>query len=293
MLKRDNIIKLTPDELRKLQLVQLEMLIELDRICKKFNIKYSLDGGTLLGAVRHNGFIPWDDDIDIIMLREEYEKFYEACKKELDKTRFFLQESRTDKFYHNGFSRLRRENSVFSRWGHEHMNYHQGIFIDIFVLDNVPEGRINRKIHKFYCFILRKMLWAKSAKKIYPNVFMRSWYFLLSLIPRDFTFYLLNSMIKRSNKKDSELVSHFTHPYPNNESCKYGIPKGFLTEFIELEFEGRKFMAVKEYDKYLTMLYNDYMKLPPEDKRRGHMPPITEFSVPSEFNYKEERKIET
>lgn len=77
-------IEITPSVLRELQLIQLECLTELDRVCRENNINYSLDGGTLLGSVRHGGFIPWDDDIDIIMLREDYEKFFNICKTELD-----------------------------------------------------------------------------------------------------------------------------------------------------------------------------------------------------------------
>ena len=84
--------QISNEELKKLQRIELEMLIELDRICRKHQVSYSLDGGTLLGAVRHKGFIPWDDDIDVIMLRPEYEKFRSACERELDQTRFFLQD---------------------------------------------------------------------------------------------------------------------------------------------------------------------------------------------------------
>lgn len=82
-------IELDATTLRKLQMTELEMLKEVDRICRKYDIKYSLDGGTLLGAIRHNGFIPWDDDADVVMLRPEYIRFYKACKKELDKDKFF------------------------------------------------------------------------------------------------------------------------------------------------------------------------------------------------------------
>ena len=93
------IVKLTSGQLRTLQLIELEMIVEVDRICRKKHIQYTLDGGTLLGAVRHKGFIPWDDDADIVMTRHEYARFFHACKNDLDKERFFLQEYRTDPNY--------------------------------------------------------------------------------------------------------------------------------------------------------------------------------------------------
>ena len=96
------------------QKVELEMLIEVDRICRKNNIKYSIMYGTLLGAVRNGGFIPWDDDCDVVFKRDEYEKFFEACKKDLDTSKFFLQEHRTDPNYLFGYGKLRRKNNLYS-----------------------------------------------------------------------------------------------------------------------------------------------------------------------------------
>ena len=85
-------IQIDQKTLRKLQMIELEMLIELDRICRKNDIKYTIIGGTLIGALRNGGFIPWDDDIDVAMLRGEYEKFRKACKKDLDLSRFYFQD---------------------------------------------------------------------------------------------------------------------------------------------------------------------------------------------------------
>ncbi len=262
-------IKLNDNQLKHLQRVEFEMLVEIDRICRKYNIKYSLDGGTLLGAVRHKGFIPWDDDIDVIMLRSEYEKFYRACKKELDRSRFFLQEYRTDKHYLFGYEKIRRKNTVFRRIGQEHLKQHGGIFVDIFVADNVPDEFIARNIHLFLCFLIRKGLYSEIGKKNADSEFMRQVYELVSLIPRDFWFSARNLIAKSCNKNKTELVRHMTHNY--RKECRYGMPSVCFEDFTELEFEGRKFKAFRNYDLYLSTLYGDYMKLPPAEQRVSHL----------------------
>lgn len=264
-------IEITPEILGELQDIQLECLIELDRICRKHMIDYSLDGGTLLGAIRHNGFIPWDDDIDIIMRRDEYEKFFKICTAELDSKRFFLQEHRTDDCYMVGYPRLRRNNTVYNRAGHERLNYHGGVFIDIFVLDNVPDNRVLRAVHRLSCFCIRKILWSKSGKYIAESALLRTWYLILSIIPAKFAFWLNDMLARKCNRRETELVRHNTHPYPNPKICGYGIPANITYRYTELDFEGRTFKVVEEYDKYLTMLYEDYMELPPEDERKPHI----------------------
>lgn len=276
-----NEIEITPAMLRQMQVIQLEILIEFDRVCKKRNIPYSLDGGTLLGAVRHKGFIPWDDDIDLIMLRKDYERFFETGKTELDTKRFFLQEHRTDPHYYVGYPRIRRNNTVYSRIGHEHIKYCQGVFIDVFVLDNVPDSKVLRPLYKAAAFCLRKTLWARTGRKLHANSIMRMWFYILSRVPKNFVFMLVDMLKDACNKKSTELVGHMMHPYPRPEVTPYGIPASLMEGFTELKFEGRSFQSVKEYDKYLTMLYGDYMTLPPEENRKPHIhlsafSPVTE-----------------
>lgn len=267
--ERQEKIELSDQELRKLQLNLLEMLIEIDRICRKYSIKYSLDGGTLLGAVRHGGFIPWDDDIDVIMRREEYRKFYRACRKELDKSRFFLQEYRTDPHYRWGYEKLRRLDTEFVRLGQEHLRSRGGIFVDIFVVDNVPDSLLIRRLHLFACYVIRKLLYAELGMRNADSLFLRGWYGLLyRVVPRDAVFRWRNRIACRCNRKRTELVRHMTYPYVRS---RYGMPGDCFDEMMDMQFEGFTFRAFRKYDKYLTALYGDYRKLPPKEQRRAHL----------------------
>ncbi len=268
-------IKLEGKILRQLQMTELEMLVEVDRICRKYNIKYSLDGGTLLGAVRHNGFIPWDDDADVVMLRAEYDKFYKACQHELDRGRFFLQEYRTDDKYRWGYSKMRRNGTVFLREGQEHVKCNQSVFIDIFVYDNVPDNYLIRRLHLFLCYCIRKALYSEVGKKNAPNPFQRIWYRVLNRIPRNFWFCLIKKTACITNQKRHELVRHMTYPY--RKECRYGLPRECFDEYREKDFEGYSFKIFKKYNLYLTRLYGDYMTLPPEDKRKTH--PVSEIRL--------------
>lgn len=268
-------VELDKQMLSRLQKTELEMLIEVDRICRKNKIKYSLDGGTLLGAVRHNGFIPWDDDADVVMLRAEYNKFYKACKTELDTERFFLQEYRTDDQYRWGYSKLRRNGTTFLREGQEHIKCHQGVFIDIFIYDNVPENTVLRRLHLFCCYCIRKGLYSEVGRKSDSYILRKCVYQIVSLIPRNFWFYIIEYIAGLTNRKSTSLVRHMTYPY---QKARYGLPGHCFENYIEKDFEGHYFKIFKDYDHYLSELYGDYMTLPPVEQRKVH--PVSTISLP-------------
>jgi lipopolysaccharide cholinephosphotransferase len=263
-------IILEQKELREMQMIQLEMLVEFDRICRKNNITYSLDGGTLLGAIRHRGFIPWDPDIDVIMLHKDYNRFARCCETDIDSNRFFLQDMESDPHYRWGYARMRRKGTEFIRAGHEHMKYKTGIFIDIMIVDNVPDSKYERWPYLYLAFCIRKLLWSEAGKVVHENWLMRKWYTLLSLIPRNIILYFYNIIAEHYNTKNTKLIRRMLAPYP--KSCKFGTKRDYYNTLIEVEFEGHSFKAFKEYDEYLSYIYGDYMQLPPKEEQVPHIP---------------------
>lgn len=267
-------IILDNDTLRKLQLTELELLVEVDRICRKNKIQYSLDGGTLLGAVRNGGFIPWDDDADVMMTRSEYNRFYEMCKNDLDHDKYFLQEFRTDPEYRWGYSKLRKNGTVFLREGQEHIKCNTGVCIDIFIFDKVPNNILLREIQWVSCFIIRKGLYSVVGRNVEKRNIASLIYMIMGHVPRSFWVGWLNRIIN-SEFVGNELMSHFT--YPNRKSMRYGFTTDYYKEYEDCYFENQRFMVIKNYDKYLKDLFDDYMKLPPLDQRKIH--PVSKIEL--------------
>lgn len=263
------------EELLKIQHIHLELIEEVDRICKKCGIHYNMVGGTMLGAIRHKGHIPWDDDADIGFLRAEYEKFREACKTELNSEKYYFQDFRDTPGYRWGYGKLRRKDTKFVRLDQEDMPYEQGIFIDLMPFDNVPDGYIARRVHFFLCFVFRKILWSKVGAKTEKDEKIRMIYKILSLIPertikKVFETFIFNTGLR---KKRTELVRILTFPTP--KGC-FGYNREWYTKLRRYEFSGARFPGAKDYDGYLKVKYGDYMKLPPEEKRKVH--PISDLA---------------
>ena len=283
-----NSVQLSHEDFKRLQMLELDNLKEFDRVCRKHRIIYTLSSGTMLGAVRHKGFIPWDDDADISMLREEYEKFV-LVSNELDQNICFFQDHSTDPEYRWGYGKIRRTGTQYIRTGQEHLKCQTGIFIDIFPLDDVPNSKIRRIIQKERCFITRKLMYAEIGRvSDNENKFMRLLYSVLSKIPIDYAFYRLKKYTRKSKNATSCAVRTLTYDALGKKAKKlpkdfqYGRPKKWFLNVAEYEFEGCHFYGPKDYDEYLTFKYGDYMKMPPEDKRQQNSP-VSYIEFDSEY----------
>lgn len=273
-------VQIDQKTLRQIQIIQLEMLIEVDRICKLCGIKYNIIAGTLLGAVRHGGYIPWDDDADVALLRPEYEKFRQAVMRELDTSRFYFQDNRRTKGYRWGYGKLRRKNTLFLRKHQEYMPYKQGIFIDIFPLDGVPDNYLLRCIKNFECFCVRKILWSKVGQIAEKNRMKRQCYKLLAAIPEEKIWDYYYGMVRRANKKSTRMVRILMFPTPNSQ---YGYYRNWYENSIDTLFEGKVFQGIRDYDSYLSFKFGDYKKLPPIEERKTH--PVSAIQLPNDSHY--------
>ena len=244
-------------------------------VCEKHNLKYFLMGGTALGAVRHKGFIPWDDDIDVGMPREDYDKFM-TLQYEYEGTPYFIQNYKTDPCYIYGFAKLRDSSATYIENFYKNHRINHGLWIDIFPFDGmsrkmVPAKKLGRKVWHVYFQSFFAYLPALRRK-----VRKKTWFkdILLNIVAG--LFYILDIAHFRN-----KVAEKYAKKIPLNESVlagnlfgfnmkKEAMPTKIFQEFIKVPFENIEAMIMKDYDAYLTYLYGDYMKLPPEEKRVGH-----------------------
>lgn len=237
--------------LREAQLRMTKILLEIDRICKKNNIEYWISDGTFLGAVRHKGFIPWDDDIDVSMTVENYNKFVKCAARDLDFENFFLAVDTTQEYSPFFYARIRdRHSTVIEKEDAPNPNFHQGLFVDIFPMEFIKS--IPRSQYKFLIGIRRKMI--KEGKHVLGRK-------ILSFFKIDILF---EKLLIAKNENEAMFLGY---KYKWNQLFK--VKDVFLLK--EIEFEGKIFPCPNNKDGYLKSLYGDtYMELPPEEEREWH-----------------------
>lgn len=255
------------EDLRKLQLLELKIAKEIKRVCEKNNISYFLVGGTLLGAVRHQGFIPWDDDMDIGMLRSDYKKFIEVCSRDLG-DEFFLQTYQTDKAYGNFFAKIRLNQTHFTEYITSTISCHDGVFVDIFPYDFTSESEKERKKLISKINSLSNLYQYKKGYKMWSKDLLHMCYFYLC------KFQGLFKTLSQIEDDVDKLLSLFDYPtYPYVISyfdCtrqKEYISISDLNNLKDYIFEDTTFKGPLDAGVYLTAVYGDYMELPPEENR--------------------------
>lgn len=267
--------------LRKLQLTQLDILKKIDEICIQNDIKYSLYAGTLLGAVRHQGFIPWDDDLDICMSRADYDKFIRIWN-EINPEGYVLQNKENSRKFSQSFTKIRKEHTTFLQYENEKGQYHTGIFVDVFPIDRIPSGKAELLKYKLNCMMYqlytREFIPPKSGKLIK----LVSW-FLLKIVKENRRMLVREKLLKKIITYNINYELR-TVGIETVNSLKKSFPSSMLDTYITLKFEDQEFMCFASWDEHLKCKFGDYMTLPPEDERAWkHHPLILDF----EHNYEE------
>lgn len=252
-------------ELEERKVLQMDILSAIDVFCRKNNIKYSLGYGTLLGAIRHGGYIPWDDDIDIIMLREDFNKF-EKCFPDILDGRYVFNTLNREKKWHASFGKVSDSRTlVIERKAH---TMDEGVNIDVFPLDDAPidsqvfakEHRLIKMLMFMHMFKIIKITSETSLPKRIFSILVKC-----LLLPFRKNFFL-DIVVKRSGKfNNSDMPMAYYWPSIDNSSP---IEKCLFDNICDISFEGRNYMSIRDYNTYLTSMYGaDYMTPPPENKR--------------------------
>lgn len=246
-------------------MVILGIMKDIDELCQKNNIEYYLLGGSAIGAIRHKGFIPWDDDLDIIMNNDNYNKFVEVCRAQLDSSKYFFQEGLKD--WSMYYSKIRLKGTIFD----EGMTYsdnldQQGIFVDVFKMDNVPSSVL-------------KMRWQYICAKIYlcHQLAVRGDVHLFSLKKKLMllmSFPLkskairnwFRSQVEKYNNKDTDYYGFF---YGRTNFRTAIVRKSYFGKPLRVPFEDTELYVPEHYDEYLTQMFGDYMTPPPAEQQVG------------------------
>jgi lipopolysaccharide cholinephosphotransferase len=258
----------------------VEILDFVVSICEEHNFTYFLAYGTALGAYRHSGFIPWDDDLDIMMPRKDYNAFIRIMHS-IHSDRYTIQDETTEKNYFLTFAKIRKKGTVFIENITDGLYSDNGIYIDVFPLDNVSsQNKIFREFDNLYISYWRHVLKHNACEKLYRQKQSKIFFLLDSILclpgigkKNRKILADLNKHISRFESQDSEYVAQY-------DQCleKAIMPRNVCFPPSVIEFEGKKYSAPHDIKEYLRIQYgDDYMTLPPVSKRQTHEPIKLEF----------------
>lgn len=257
---------------KKLQQKIMEMVKDVDDICKKHNIKYYLAYGSCLGAVRHKGFIPWDDDFDIILKYEDYCKFLKICQKELDNNTYFVQTLDTDKNYYLSFAKIRNIKTSLIEESNKNESMVNGIYIDVFPLVGYPDNKFKQFILKINrAFVL------SANRNVINNKFLSLIFKLILKIfgRKRIIEYCTKLCVKYNCNNCKQVISVF-----DGDGIQIGLTSNEILGTPKIvKFENMKLPIPEKFELYLENLYGDYMKIPSKEeiKFKTHTPYFLDF----------------
>lgn len=272
--------------MQQLHRVQVEIMQVIDTFCKTHRIPYSLYAGSLLGAVRHQGFIPWDDDLDICMHRSDYERFLKLWE-EAPPSGYILQNKENSPRFGQSFSKIRKDHTTFLQAQKDAGQFHNGIFVDIFPIDRLPEGRRSQLLFYWDCMLY--LLYTRQYVPPKGNPLLKSVLrLMLAIVPTSMIPAVRRRLLKRitrfSHRTDLSAVTTETLG-----ALRTHYPAETVSSYTSLPFEDAQFLCFRAWDQHLRLKFGDYMQLPPEEERVWkHHPILIDF----EHNYEElERTI--
>ena len=266
----DKFLKLSDEELRSLQLKSLEILLYFKKFCEEHNLMFYFCGGCCIGVLRHQGFIPWDDDIDIFMPRNDYEKLFKIWNKYADTEKYSCNRTTKDVFIGNVMTTITDNHTKVIRPWQKGKDGAKGVMIDVLPLDGCAPKGIKRKMQMFWSMVFT-LYCSKMVPVNHGKIMSAICKILLGIIPCDKLKYKIWKFAEKQMSKypikDSKFITELCAGphYMKNE-----YPKEIFEKAVYKTFEGYQMPVPVGYDKYLKMAFGDYMKLPPKEKQIPH-----------------------
>jgi len=276
------LVELDEETIKKIRVIQLKMLEDLNNICLANKIDLILGGGSFLRAVRHKGFIPWDDDIDLMMKRDDFEKFLKILDELPNEYEF--QYATSNRASYNTFAKIMYKNSTLIEVGNENIPKFQGIYLDIFIIENIPNNKIISYVYGMKCNFMQlvssSIVMTRFSSDYNKKIFSKSFSGKVNYSIRKFIGFLyqftniekyfvkIDKVFKKYKDRKTDFI---TIPSGRNHYFGEILSRKIFDNLIEYQFENLRILGPKEYDIYLTNLYgSNYMQLPPVEKREKH-----------------------
>lgn len=260
----------TPEQLRDLQLKSLEMFLYFKKICDENNLLMYFCGGCCIGAIRHQGFIPWDDDIDVFMPRDDYEKLKRIWNEKADIERYTCYAPGKNFIDHNIFMTIRDSQTTFIKPYQKDLDINQGLMLDIMPLDGCPSGKFKRKMQKFWALIY-SLYCAQMVAKNHGGLVTFISKAMLFIVPSKILRYKIWRFAeKRMTKYKISDCDYITELCAGPHYMQNEYPKEIFERAVYKTFEGHQMPLPVGYDRYLKIAFGDYMKMPPVEKQVAH-----------------------